>query len=115
MRDIKFRAWNKVRKEWVFLEVMHGAVQTDLKEKYATFGGDLEPWQQHTGLKDQNGKGIWEGDIVKHLSRIENEETVSVIQFTKNASFEGIYQNGTDKVIGNIYENPELLENKKSA
>lgn len=68
---------------------------------------------QCTGLKDENGKLIYEGDIVKEtLTDFINEEIITVVKWDKlntGYNLENL-QNCEREVIGNIYENKELLE-----
>ena len=133
MREIKFRAWDKENK------IFHYFTLFDIWKniKYPThvvtnnevyYIKDL-PIGQYTGLKDKNGKEIWEGDIIE----IDDDwksgegERGEVMWDEKNAMFrlfcytkhggEGWFmaENKTWmklKIIGNIYENPELIEKK---
>ena len=136
MSKIKFRAWNKAKKcweldEWVLspngklLELIHGTpIWVD---------EDSHVLSQFIGLKDckrtkeyPEGKEIYEGDILQPKNR---EEKYYVIEF-KDGGFKRKYKvkmkyKGEEwietkyhenifadehRVIGNIYENPELLE-----
>ncbi|HFQ4897024.1 YopX family protein [Streptococcus agalactiae] len=79
---------------------------------------------QSTGLKDKNGQEIFEGDVVRHIDFLLNNETVNKVYFkdglfmydvvvdeyTYDVPIGEIIENSIVEVIGNIYENPELLE-----
>lgn len=106
MREIKFRAWDFKNKEII--------------EDAMTLNGTLfykdNPnfvLLQFTGLKDKNGKEIFEGDIVKF--KVIGGERKEVIIFEDGCFLAGsFYLNRKDvEIIGNIYENPELLERRK--
>ena len=69
---------------------------------------------QCTGLKDKNGKLIWENDIMKY--QWDGKTKIDVVKYEspmfsyKNVIRWSLYQ---DEVIGNIFDNPELLESEE--
>lgn len=135
MREIKFRAWDGM--SWVYSECISkdGINWWILNNEDDNWFTCLDP-QQYTGLKDKNGKEIYEGDITKdkfgNLDVIcwinssgayatvsinlyldgEYEHTV-VDEFGTDCFFENNVPGDFLEVIGNIYENPELLEESK--
>jgi uncharacterized phage protein (TIGR01671 family) len=113
MRDIKFRAWT--RKGMVTPAAW---VNDESLPCYSLSGAPLKPLMQYTGLTDKNGVEIYEGDIVRHWSYgyndggMGNKQVLSVVEWDEfGACFENCIdrRNGVE-VVGNIYENPELLE-----
>lgn len=123
----KFRAWLKEEKRMTDVSEMtfiDGEVYliSDVTGFYAYEEFKL---MQSTGLKDKNGKEIYEGDIVK-FSDCDNDAYVTPVVWDNNyacfgVSFSGKYPISFDyleefytelkdiEVVGNIYENPELL------
>ncbi|PGA33305.1 hypothetical protein COL81_26900 [Bacillus toyonensis] len=138
MREIKFRAWDKVNKEMYrvgYIDFPSKKVQLAIIQDgicYKAFEADLKDVEllQYTGLKDKNGKEIYEGDILESISgTVGNSEAkvmsiYEVVLDDRNSYSFGtrrkgrthisspIYRSATKyyKVIGNIYENPELLQ-----
>ena len=123
MRTIKFRAWEKERKEMVSDD--HWSWFSD------SFMPDIESnrhiLMQYTGLRDQNGKEIFEGDIVKfanhgkRIGEIKWNDYYTGFQIVNIVNpYQGCLEqelhNGLDdcEVIGNIYEDKHLLGEKTS-
>jgi uncharacterized phage protein (TIGR01671 family) len=111
MREIKFRAWKDKKMSSSFSLEDYSADQDaeygnyDLPNDFSEDGVFL---MQYTGLKDKNGKEIYEGDIIKHDYR----DTLTVIEWRdKDASWSmGGYQPENTEIMGNIYENKEILK-----
>ncbi len=140
MREIKFRVWDKELKTMhVCGEDRHDSmIFLDNTGEYYNLqngcgsskdGESTYYLMQYTGLKDMNGKEIYEGDIVVSLNEkiemlISNSDTgIGYVEWLNNWGFWNVcgIENGLGdlikeynvQVIGNIYENPELLEGSK--
>ena len=125
MRDIKFRAWDKQLKRMYY----DGSSDISNCLTYAIDGGMLTydskssfTLMQYTGLKDKNGKEIYEGDIMSSCLKHNVIEGIVfyqapsfVMKKTKRARTWTTFnlaetENQFQEVIGNIYENPALLK-----
>ena len=136
MREIKFRSWDKINKK---MEEVDGynlyisdgrmfeiyeasyAYETYMRKNDVT---DKYILMQYTGLKDKNGKEIYEGDIIEFDKWMPNETFVRVIRGevywsgkgywavrNKDGKFlEMLGRTENPEQIGNIYEHPHLLE-----
>lgn len=126
MREIKFRAWDKKTKIMIDLVKMT-PLSVDSKLLPGVFLPFEDNWElmQYTGLKDKNGKEIYEGDTVRLGEGSKGYETrpgkAAIIyrsaQYFAQHTDGGWFRMGSMnpeniEVIGNIYENPELLEGK---
>lgn len=123
----KFRAWLKNDKEIIDVDEIHWfGGELDIIGDYITFvrKADEIELMQSTGLKDKNGKEIFEGDIVDYKGRKavikwHGSYASFIYRFVdelnkRSAEWYQLYLAYLKcEVIGNIYENPELLEDCK--
>lgn len=124
--EIKFRAWDKSTNS------MFENIQNHINDKVFAFGkmlnNDRFVIMQFTRLKDKNGKEIYEGDVFNHgffrKVIVVWNENICAFQYAYHAIGKGtgiggritgtLYKHESEsryEVIGNVYENPELLTN----
>jgi len=98
-RIIKFRAYTEISNEVL-------GMKYDVPHNYN------DTVMQFTGLLDKNGKEIYEGDIVRGQHKIIGDWTAKVDFLATGIWFGGAKFSEVEnyEIIGNIYENPELLK-----
>lgn len=113
MREIKFRGKRTDNGEWIVGYLMASDVIGDFMNNDHVVP---ETVGQFSGLKDKNGVGIYEGDILTYSGITSNgKEIIRAVNYNSNhAVFQsGMYllnqSIGLSEVIGNIHDNPELL------
>jgi uncharacterized phage protein (TIGR01671 family) len=109
-REIKFRAWGDFGKKMHF-QTKEEDLWSFLRDAY---GMEL---MQYTGLKDKNGKEIYEGDIVKP---VKFNDIINTVEYISHGFYRVKRHNGKPYlnalgscdviIIGNIYENPTLIK-----
>lgn len=137
MREILFKAKRIDNGEWVYGNYAFCDCYTKQKHyifqnKPLEYAVDENTLCQYTGLTDRNGITIWENDVIKCIDKNSDSEFIAVIKFgNPNSFYSWGYQlkhiNGdkpnldillwidmedtgaTCEVIGNIFDNPELL------
>lgn len=134
MREIKFRAWDKVRKAMVEVTVLEWMmakgfmpeliyIRGEGDRTHQANGSDVDRLvlSQFTGLKDKNGKEIYEGDVVRGGWDVTLRPMFVCWQAPSFVMKTGLKSktwstfdiapddNQLYEIIGNIYENPESL------
>lgn len=136
MREIKFRAWDKRKNGGMFTGItLYSHVLSETGVWMGTDDGAWDypnekyvVWMQYTGLKDRNGKEIYEGDIVGFKKDKRNKKWSEIVEVKIDdglltpfyeeefSNYDGTWNYLVEynhyEVIGNKYENPELLTNK---
>ena len=131
----KFRAWDSAKKEMfkdTFAITESGQVVV-VEQEFVTSTPDYIFVEhlvimQSTGLKDKNGKEIFEGDVVRmrnprdrrqigmfQVVRVANSPMLGLLDKKLTTEIFNLYEHMRNyyEIIGNIYENPELLEEQE--
>lgn len=128
----KFRAWHKIEKymmDVLNIDLEHETIGVYLLYEpgfYDSHGFDEIELMQWTGLQDKNGVDIYEGDILAYdfgggvdcfiVERNPNDNQLQVryLYMTGyNKDYMAYVPMGSSIIVGNQYENPELLEHKE--
>ena len=133
-RKIKFRAWDKMIQKMIgvkFLEYLcvgddvvvsviykpdkMGGYEPKKCEQLTNYEVENLVIMQYTGIKDSHGEEIYEGDIIRSWSDKHKGESIFVMEHESYGNGAGFHIHGDPywEIIGNIYENPELINNER--
>jgi hypothetical protein len=120
-RSIKYQLWDGEMMRAVFSIVFREDNSYLVNDEFVVPGKDGAVLRQSTGLLDKSGMEIFEGDIVRCFSRRRCPHEVMWMEAMPSTNIGGApgfyltglnegYGFGGEEVIGNIYQNPELLK-----
>ena len=117
MREIKFRGKRVDNGEWVYGGIIFiDGCKPHIFCNYGSIEVDPATVGQYTGLKDNNGREIWEGDIVEWENLMQTKIRSVIAYQERMFCFVDAHNNPQEiwcysfTKIGNIHDNPELLK-----
>lgn len=142
MREILFRGKSMITNEWVYGGIVHKTdFYGDIVDRYYIVDGtdtrdyDIgyakrvipETVGQYTGVTDKNGTKIFEGDIIQDDEKYRQEDEKYIVAYDESYAMFSLMDidvsvfcahfhscdEATVKIIGNIYDNPELIPKEK--
>ena len=112
----KFRAWDIDHEVMEYINDLYWFEENGVRDWDGNSNFGSYALMQSTGLKDKNGKEIYEGDIVKedsgYIGKVFWDTYMWNVKDYRASLWDyptDIFSDGTLEVIGNVYENPEMM------
>jgi len=110
MREIKFRAWDKAEGSWRYFDATYGMTHRGRFNRHHPLSNKFGDIMQYTGLKDKNGVEIYEGDIMTSNTVVRWNNRGCCFEVTgRDFTATVDYASRCYEIIGNIHQNPELI------